>query len=197
MKFIFCIALLAGLVTASADLSGAASLDVARVVSGEVWRMVSGHLTHLTWRQYITDVPAFVFLYGAYIRRSGTVSGVLLALFSAVSVSGVVIIAGVHQLYGGLSGVSCAAFAAILLVWIMEHPRRMANYLVAAVFCAFLLSMGGVASGVRVAKEAHIAGAVTGAIFELLRVWLLGGCVSGSGPGRVFHSACKATPSGH
>lgn len=197
MKFILCIALLAGLVTASADLSGAASLDVAQVVSGEVWRMVSGHLTHLTWRQYVTDVPAFVFLFCAYIRRCGIVSGVFLALFSAVSVSVVVIIAGVHQFYGGLSGVSCAAFAAILLVWIMEHPRRTANYLVAVAFCAYLLSMGGVVSGVRVAEEAHVAGAVAGAIFELLRVWLLGRCVSGSGPGREFHSACKATPSGH
>jgi membrane associated rhomboid family serine protease len=171
MIFLF-IALMASVVTASADLSSLAALDTSRVLSGEVWRIFTGHLSHLTWRQFVLDVPAFIFLYLAYCNISGTVAAVSLSLFSSLIVSSSVIFAGMHQVYGGLSGLSCAALSAILLVIIIKNPRQTYTYMLAAVFCIYLVSMRGIASDVTVAWEAHIAGAISGVVFVLIQLWL-------------------------
>jgi membrane associated rhomboid family serine protease len=162
-------ATIAAVVTASADLSSIASLDTSRVLSGEVWRLLSGHITHLTWRQYAIDAPAFVILYATYSRMAGSTSSVSLALFSALAVSAAVIFAGMHQVYGGLSGLSCAALSAILLASIMEHPRHITVYFVGFAYCVYLLFPGGGASDVNVAGEAHIAGTMSGVVFALMR----------------------------
>jgi len=101
-----------------------------------------------------------------------------------LTVSVTVSLAGVHQLYGGLSGVSCAAFSAIILAGILEQPRAMTGYVLASVYCVYLLCAGGIACNVVVAREAHFAGALSGAVFELMRcrilrgAWLrMGSCV--------------------
>jgi membrane associated rhomboid family serine protease len=169
MIFALAVVMLAGLVTASSDLSSIASLDTSRLLSGEIWRLFSGHLTHLTWRQYAVDAPVFFFLFAAYTRRFGHVPGMSLALFSALSVSATVALAGVHQLYGGLSGLSCAAFSAIILTGILERPRAITGYLMTGMYGVYLLFAGGIASGVDVAREAHFAGALSGVVFELMR----------------------------
>ncbi len=161
------VAIMAAVVTASAAASGFASLDVSRTIGGEVWRLFTGHLAHVTWRQYAIDAPAFVFLYASYCRRAGFLSAFLLSLFAALSVSSAVILAGMHQVYGGLSGLSCAAVSALLVGMIMDHPRRAAPYAMCFIYGAYLLFMGGITSGVRVAQEAHAAGAIAGTVFVL------------------------------
>jgi membrane associated rhomboid family serine protease len=71
--------------------------------------------------------------------------------------------------YGGFSGLSCAAVSAILFTMIIEQPRRPSPYLMGLMYCVYLLFMESLASGVRVAHEAHVAGAVSGLIFALIR----------------------------
>lgn len=162
------VASIAGLVTASAQLSSLAALDTSQVLSGEFWRLFSGHMAHLSWRQYFADAPAFVALYTTFSRRVTKASAILLALFASVSVSLAVIIAGIYQVYGGLSGISCAAVSAITVAMIIEQPRQLFPYFICCIFCGYLLFSGGYASGVRVAQEAHIAGSVAGVIFMLM-----------------------------
>lgn len=169
MIFAIITAIISALVTASADLSSLASLDVSRVISGEFWRLFSGHVTHLSWSQYAIDAPVFILLYATYSKRVAPSVAILLSLFAALSVSLVVIFAGMHQVYGGFSGLSCAAVSAILLTMIMEQPRQTFPYLMCFIYCIYLLFMGGFASGVRVAHEAHVAGAVSGLVFALIR----------------------------
>ncbi len=164
---------IAALVTASADLSSIASLDVTKVMDGEIWRVFSGHLAHLSWNHYAVDAPVFMLLYATYSKRTDPFSAVLLALFAALSVSLGVIFAGLHQVYGGLSGLSCAAVSAILLTMIMEQPRQIFPYLMCFIYCIYLLFMGGFTSGVRVAHEAHFAGAASGLVFVLIRSGLI------------------------
>lgn len=162
------IGLAAAIVTASADLSSLLSLDSSRVLSGEVWRVFSGHLAHLTWRQLFLDVSTFIVLYQTYTLLSGAASAVLLSLFSAMIVSAGVIVSGLHDVYGGLSGLSCAALSAILLMMIMTDRHRALASLLAAVFCLYLLSTKGITNDVPIAREAHIAGAISGIVFALI-----------------------------
>lgn len=169
MIFAIVVAIVAALVTASAELSSLASLDTSRVMAGEFWRLFSGHLAHLSWRQYAMDAPVFILLQATYGRRATPSAAIFLALSAALSVSVAVIFAGMHQVYGGLSGLSCAAVSAILVTMIVEQPRRTFPYLMGLVFCVYLLFTGGFASGVRVAHEAHVAGAASGLAFALIR----------------------------
>lgn len=164
MNLIF-IAILSAAITASSDLSSLTSLDVERVFSGELWRLLSGHLSHLTWRQYALDVSGFILLYHAYGRKAGPGAALRLFLFASLFVSAAVILAGSHQVYGGLSGLCCAALSAVLLESILERPRQAAAYIAGFAFCLYLLFMGGSASGVNLAGEAHAGGAAAGLIF--------------------------------
>jgi membrane associated rhomboid family serine protease len=161
------LAILAAIVTASADLSSLASLDRERVLSGEIWRVFSGHMTHLTWRQYALNVPAFVIFSLLYSKRVGLGAAVSLLLFSSIVVSVVVIATGLHQVYGGLSGLSCAAISAIFLASIVENPRHLTPYILALAFSVYLIFMQGIVGGVNVAREAHIGGAISGVVFGL------------------------------
>ena len=169
MIFAVIFAMTAALVTASADLSSLASLDTSRVMAGEFWRLFSGHLTHLSWIQFAIDAPVCIVLYATYSKRVTPSSAIFLALFAALSVSLAVIFVGMHQVYGGLSGLSCAALSAILLSMIIEQPRQISPYLMCLMYCVYLLFMDGVDSGVSVAREAHVSGAVSGLVFALIR----------------------------
>lgn len=114
------------------------------------------------------DSPVFILLYATYSKRVASTAAILLSLFAALSVSLSVIFAGLHQIYGGFSGLSCAAVSAILLTMIMEQPRQTFPYLMCIIYSIYLLFMGGTASGVRVAHEAHVAGAASGVVFVLI-----------------------------
>lgn len=165
MVVFFVIAVAAAVVTASAELSAWASLDVARVAAGEFWRLFSGHLAHLSWRQYAVDAPVFLLLYGAYGRRAGGSNAVVLCLVAALSVSLTVTAAGMHQIYGGLSGLSCAALSALILTLIREDSRNVLPYLMGLACAVYLVFLDGSAGGVPVAHEAHAAGVVSGLAF--------------------------------
>ena len=163
------IVILSAVITASADLSNFAVLDVSRVMSGEVWRLLTGHLTHLSWRHYSLDAPVFLIAYLVYKRNAGSRSSVYLAIFSAIIVSAAVVFMGAHQVYGGLSGLSCAAVSAISLKMILDSPRRILPYILVFALLFYLLFEQGNASGINVAKEAHAAGTLSGVIYELIR----------------------------
>ncbi|HUN55329.1 MAG TPA: rhomboid family intramembrane serine protease [Smithella sp.] len=140
-------------------------------MSGQVWRLITGHLTHLTWRHYALDAPVFLMAYLLYKRNTGGFSSIYLAIFSAIIVSASVVMMGMHQVYGGLSGLSCAAIAALSLKMIMDTPRRILPYILIFTFLLYLLFLQGSATGINVAKEAHMAGILSGFIFELIRQW--------------------------
>lgn len=171
----FVIVILSAVITASASLSHFASLDVSMVMSGEVWRILTGHLTHLTWRHYALDAPVFLIVYLAYKRDSGGLSSLYLLIFSALVVSATIIIAGRHQVYGGLSGLSYAAISAILLNMLISRPRRILPYLLTFALLLYLFFLQGSTTGINginVAKEAHLAGILSGVTFELIRIRL-------------------------
>lgn len=169
-KLIFiAIALAAAIVTASAKLSALAALDVELVRSGEFWRLFTGHLAHITWHQYAADASLFVILYVSYGKSCGASATLSLALLSALSVSLAIVFLGNYQVYGGLSGINCAAFSALLMGLIIAHPYWPIPWLIATAFGAYLaIGDKGIVSGVPVAAEAHLAGALTGALFTLV-----------------------------
>jgi hypothetical protein len=168
----FLIVLAAGLVTASAKLSSMASLEVSRVLSGEVWRLFSGHLSHLTWRQFILDAPVFIFSYQTFSNLKSKANAVLLLLFSSFLISVAVIFTGLHDVYGGLSGLSCAAISAILLVLVTNAPYKVKNYVFLAMFFFYLAFMKGITTDIPIAWESHLAGAFSGAVFVLMQFGL-------------------------
>jgi hypothetical protein len=165
------IAILSFVVTASGDLSRWASLDISKVLSGEVWRLFSGHLTHLTWRQFAVDASGFLLSYTVYSQWKGVRAGIGLMLFSSVCVSLAVVVAGAHPIYGGLSGLNCAAVSALLLSMIQYNPRRLDAYLLGMAFGAYILFGEGEVSGVNIAWEAHLAGGLSGVGFFLIQYW--------------------------
>jgi len=169
-KLIFiAIALVAAVVTASAKLSSLAALDVDLVWSEEFWRLYSCHLAHITWSQYLSDAPLFVILYERYGKSCGLAAAISLILLSALSVSLSVIFFGSYQVYAGLSGINCAAFSAILIIFIMAHPYRLTPWIIATAFSVYLSNGDkSIVSGINVASEAHIAGALTGLFFTLI-----------------------------
>jgi len=167
MIILLIVAISAAFVTGSAELSALASLDVLCVRNGELWRLFSGHLAHLSWRQYAIDTSVFILLYATYGKRAGASIAVTLSLFAALSVSVAVVVLGMHQVYGGLSGLTCAALSAILLSLISERPRRAFPYLMSLIYIIYLVYLSGYVSGVKVAHEAHMAGAISGLGFAL------------------------------
>jgi membrane associated rhomboid family serine protease len=166
------IVIMSTVIIASAGLSKLASLDISLVMSGEVWRFFTGHLMHLTWRHYALNAPVFFIVYLVYRRNTGGLSSIYLAIFSAIIVSATVMFMGIHRVYGGLSGLSFAAISAILLKMIVDAPRRIFPYILIFAFLFYLLFLQGKASGVNAAKEAHMAGAISGLTFEWGRRWL-------------------------
>lgn len=166
------IVILSAVITASAGLSSLASLDISLVMSGELWRLFTGHLMHLTWRHYALDAPVFFIVYLVYKRKTSGLSSIYLVFFSAITVSATVVVMGIHQVYGGLSGLSCAALSALLLKMILDAPRRILPYILVFIFLVYLLFLQGNASGINVAKEAHVAGTISGLAFERVRRWL-------------------------
>ncbi len=163
------IALVAAIVTASARLSSLVSLDVDLARSGEVWRLFSSHLAHITWSQYVTDASLFVILYEKYAKSYGLAATLTLITVSTLSVSLAVIFFGSYQVYAGLSGINCAAFSAIVMTLMIARPYWFAPWLIATAFSIYLFSADkSLVSGINVASEAHLVGALTGGFFALI-----------------------------
>jgi len=187
------VVLAAGAVTASAALSSLLALDTSRVLSGELWRLFTGHLAHLTWRHYAVDALAYWLLVTSYAAWRGSRAATGLALAACVSVSLTVVAFGLHPVYGGLSGLSCAAFAALVLAMLRDDPKDVWCYVLAALFGIYLMLGESLAAGIRVAPEAHWAGALTGAAFEGIR-FLRSGPPRRGKPSRATASTTGARP---
>lgn len=173
MKSSIAIVIIAALVTASASLSSVFALDVSRVMSGELWRLFTCHFSHLTWAQYLWDSCAFALLFATFARSSSASMALRLSAFAAALVSISVMAAGLHQFYGGLSGISCALCAALIADQIRRQPRSLAPYAMLVALGAYLLRSVAVSSGVSLAHEAHVAGALAGLVFVLMK-WYSG-----------------------
>jgi membrane associated rhomboid family serine protease len=165
------VVLAAGVVTASAALSSYLALDVSRLLSGELWRLFSGHLAHLTWRHYVVDAFAYWLLFSTYAaRRSLSVANGLVIVASVV-VSVTVVVLRLHPIYGGLSGLCCGACAALILAMVLDKPNGVWGYTFALLFCTYLGLAESLVAGIRVAAEAHWAGALSGAAVEGIRFY--------------------------
>lgn len=156
------IAIAAAGVTASAELSSVAELEVSRVRAGELWRLLSGHLAHLTWEQFRLDATAFVLSFATLARVLGLRAATALLGIAALAVSISVILAARHEVYGGLSGLSFAATAALIAGLIRDRPRRVSSWGLGLGMLFYLADAPGMASGIPVASEAHWAGAAVG-----------------------------------
>jgi membrane associated rhomboid family serine protease len=163
------VVLAAGAVTASAALSSHLALDVSRVLAGELWRVFSGHLAHLTWRHYAVDALAYWMLFSAYAARRNTMAATCLAIVASVAVSLTVVALGLHPIYGGLSGLSCGACAGLILAMVLDEPNDVWGYAFALLFCVYLALTDSLVAGIRVAHEAHWAGALSGMAAEGIR----------------------------
>ena len=165
------VVLVAGGVTASADLSSLLALDVQRVLSGELWRLFSGHLAHLTWRHYAVDAFAYWLLFYAYAGRRSAAAANALVIVAAVGVSVTVVTLRLHPIYGGLSGLSCGACAALISAMVLDKPNSVCGYALALLFCVYLLLAQDLVAGISVASEAHWAGALSGTVTEGVRFY--------------------------
>jgi membrane associated rhomboid family serine protease len=165
------VVLAAGAVTASADLSSYMALDVSRVLSGELWRLFSGHLAHLTWRHYVVDALAYWLLFSTYALMRSSMAATSLAVVASVVVSVTVVVLRLHPIYGGLSGLCCGACAGLILAMMLDRPNDVWGYAFALLLCAYLGLTESMVAGIRVAHEAHWAGALSGMTVEGIRFY--------------------------
>jgi membrane associated rhomboid family serine protease len=165
------VVLAAGAVTGSAALSSQLALDVSRVLSGELWRLFTGHLAHLTWRHYGVDALAYWLLFSAYAATRSSTAANALVMVASVVVSVTVVVLRLHPIYGGLSGLSCGACAALILAMILDNPYGLLGYTLALFFCSYLGLEQSLVAGIRVAPESHWAGALSGIAVEGIRFY--------------------------
>jgi membrane associated rhomboid family serine protease len=165
------VVLAAGAVTASAALSSHLALDVSRVLAGELWRLFTGHLAHLTWRHYVVDALAYWLLFSTYAARRSSTAANALVIVASVVVSVTVVVLQWHPIYGGLSGLCCAACAALILAMILDNPHGLLGYTLALCFCSYLGLEQSLVAGIRVAPEAHWTGALSGIAVEGIRFY--------------------------
>jgi membrane associated rhomboid family serine protease len=165
------VVLAAGAVTASAALSSHLALDVSRVLSGELWRLFTGHLAHLTWRHYVVDALAYWLLFSTYAARRSSTAANGLVMVASVVVSVAVVVLQLHPIYGGLSGLCCGACAALILAMVLDNPYGLLGYTLAVFFCFYLWLAESLVAGIRVAPEAHWAGALSGIATEGVRFY--------------------------
>ena len=147
------------------------------------WRLLTGHLVHLSGRQLVLNLAAFLWL-GALCepkmpRRYGS-----LLLGSALAVSaGVLLLHPALGAYRGLSGIASAQFAALVVLRLCDTRRRGAagaalpllTLLLFFVKTAYELGTGrglftgslGLA-GAGASPAAHLFGALAGLVVALL-----------------------------
>jgi hypothetical protein len=94
-----------------------------------------------------------------------------LALVSSIAVSATVVVLRLHPIYGGLSGLGCGACAALILAMMLDKPNDVWAYAFALLFCVYLGLAESMVAGIRVAPEAHWAGALSGTATEGIRFY--------------------------
>jgi rhomboid family GlyGly-CTERM serine protease len=165
---------LALVVAAVPGLGTSLALELAPLASGEVWRLWTGHLAHWSGSHLAWDLAVFV-VGAAWLERTAGARRLARLLF----VGGAVVSAAVLFLrpdlasYRGLSGIDCALVAGVAAHLARVRPRPV--LLVAAGLCAKVVYetvtgagafAGSLGPGVVVVPEAHVVGALVGALLE-------------------------------
>lgn len=160
----------------------AAALEYAReaVRDGETWRLLTCHLVHWTPRMAAMDLGALLVL-GLWLESRRPALLLLTMAAGAASTSAAIhLLSPSVSVYRGASGIDSALFAAAAAEIIFASRSKAAVRLAAAALGIFLakvsweaatgtaIAAGPLPSGVRVAPEAHLAGAIAGALSALV-----------------------------
>lgn len=160
--------LAAGLV----ELAPQFAYDRAGILAGEIWRLWTGHLVHFSAQQLVVDVSALL-LAGWLVERergTGFTAGVVLLGMPAISIALLLASPQLHEYRGASGVVVLLALVATTSMW-MRHPGTRPALLLLGVALAVktvIDATGGppglssLPPGVRVAWQAHVAGAVFG-----------------------------------
>ena len=144
------------------------------ILSGQLWRLVSGHFVHVTWLHLILNLAGLIVVWMLFkdilIQRTWW----LLTLGSIVGID--VALLGFHpeiKWYMGLSGVLHGYFAGGAILQIRLRGVRGLLYLILLIIKLLWeylngpLPGSGELSGGRVITEAHLYGAIGGAIVAI------------------------------
>jgi rhomboid family GlyGly-CTERM serine protease len=141
------------------------------IAQGELWRLLTGHLCHYSVYHFAVDAGTLLVLGAIVERHRGSRRWAVLTGVSALAISLAFLWAEPQlDVYRGLSGIDCAAFAAVLALE-MERHRGPALAL-AALFAAklafeqitgrFLFPSAGLGEMGLPVLSAHTVGAVIG-----------------------------------
>jgi len=150
------------------------------VLSGEIWRLWTGHLVHYSARHALSDTAVLI-LIGSLAEREFGTRWMCNALFRGGLFISLGLILGVPNLleYRGASGLSLLlALATGTFLWGTRPSLRRALAVPGGVLllktaleaCGIGLDLSGLPEDVAVAWQAHVLGAVGGA---MLGTWAL------------------------
>ena len=141
------------------------------IQNGQLWRLLTGHLTHYSGFHFAVDAGTFLVL-GWIVEvqiGSGRWLGLLTASALAISVAFLVFEPGL-DVYRGLSGLDCTAFAAALILEFRRYPRAAtalglgfaAKLVYEQIRGGFLFPSAGLGDMGLPVLSAHTVGAATG-----------------------------------
>lgn len=130
-----------------------------------------GHVTDTVLHQAAVKLKQVLVENKKYIarRRVSAANGLVIAASVVVSVT--VVVLRLHPVYGGLSGLCCGICAALILAMVLDSPNGFLGYALAVLFCVYLGLAESLVAGIRVAHEAHWAGALSGMASEGIRFY--------------------------
>lgn len=167
--------ILAALLVALQAVRGRNALEYRRaaVLHGQVWRLLTGSLVHLGWVHLARDLAGLFLIWGllAHVLEERSWLWALLASAAAVGL-GLLADPGIAW-YVGISGVLFGLFCAGALGEFRQRPRYAGALLLGMMaVIAWTLHAGalpGEAAGLggNVVPQAHLYGAIGGAVFTL------------------------------
>lgn len=174
---------LAGLLLASLWASlvapDALALDRAALLEGELWRLWTGHLVHWSVEHFVWDAVTFAVLGWLLAKLSWRAFRGLLLVGAPVIAVAVLLGEPAMEVYGGLSGLDVALWAAACVVVTAKARDRMIRSVGGLAFVGGLVKVAvEVASGnatflggnLSFVASAHVAGLVVGLL--IAAVWV-------------------------
>jgi rhomboid family GlyGly-CTERM serine protease len=159
----------------AAAAQAALRYDRGALAAGQWWRLLTGHVIHLGYEHALLDVAGLVLIWALFARDYSARAWVLIIGLSVLGVdAGLWLLSSTTEWYVGSSGVLHGALAA----GICAHLRRrepdgwvLALFLVAKL--VYEQSQGALplTAGGAVIVDAHLYGAVCGALAALLLRW--------------------------
>jgi rhomboid family GlyGly-CTERM serine protease len=149
--------------------------DRAALAAGQWWRLLTGHVIHLGYEHAVLDVAGLVLIWALFARDYSARAWVLIIGLSVIGVdAGLWFLSSTTEWYVGSSGVLHGALAA----GTCAHLRRrepdgwvLALFLVAKLVYEQSLGALPLTAGGAVIVDAHLYGAVSGALAALLLRW--------------------------